>query len=232
VRRSEVTRMTNTLRLCESPCSLPPASLCNPRCATTYKDWNELHHLLIMESLGGNSRWSDRFLGYHVAFVYYWLLIGVYLGSPRIAYQFMELLEAHAVDTYTTFVRENRDRLRELPPPNVAISYYKTGDLYMFDDFQVSRPPGSRRPPCENLLDVFSNIAVDEGEHVRTMQACQDYALFGVQVVSPHLMDVQGQPSNQLRDRTGAEEAAVLEAKRQMWKEWSERINEELTGTR
>ena len=48
-------------------------------------DWNELHHLLIMESLGGNSKWSDRFLGYHVAFAYYWFLIAVYLGSPRIA---------------------------------------------------------------------------------------------------------------------------------------------------
>ena len=31
------------------------------------EEWNELHHLLIMESLGGNSLWSDRFLGYHVA---------------------------------------------------------------------------------------------------------------------------------------------------------------------
>jgi ubiquinol oxidase len=58
------------------------------------EDWNELHHLLIMESLGGNTKWSDRFLGYHVAFLYYWFLIAVYLGSPRIAYQFMELLEA------------------------------------------------------------------------------------------------------------------------------------------
>ena len=31
------------------------------------EEWNELHHLLIMEALGGNSLWSDRFLGYHVA---------------------------------------------------------------------------------------------------------------------------------------------------------------------
>ena len=78
------------------------------------EEWNELHHLLIMESLGGNSLWSDRFLGYHVAIVYYWTLNVVFLFSPRIAYQFMELLEAHAVDTYGTFVVQNRERLAEL----------------------------------------------------------------------------------------------------------------------
>ena len=67
-----------------------------------------------MEALGGNSLWSDRFLGYHVAIVYYWTLNVVFLFSPRIAYQFMELLEAHAVDTYGTFVVQNRERLAEL----------------------------------------------------------------------------------------------------------------------
>ena len=53
--------------------------------------WNELHHLLIMEQLGGNALWSDRFFGYHAAIVYYWALVAVYLCSPRIAYQFMEV---------------------------------------------------------------------------------------------------------------------------------------------
>jgi ubiquinol oxidase len=48
----------------------------------------------------------------------------------------MELLEAHAVDTYITFINENRARLSQLPAPSVAKSYYKTGDLYLFDDFQ------------------------------------------------------------------------------------------------
>jgi ubiquinol oxidase len=71
-----------------------------------------------MESLGGNSLWSDRFLGYHLAILYYWFLNLVFLGSPRVAYQFMELLEAHAVDTYDTFARTNRKRLSELPAPS------------------------------------------------------------------------------------------------------------------
>jgi Alternative oxidase len=97
------------------------------------EEWNELHHLLIMESLGGNSAWSDRFLGYHAALVYYWLLNLVFLGSPRIAYQFMELLESHAVDTYTTFCQQNKDVLERLPPPQVAVAYYAAGDLYLFD---------------------------------------------------------------------------------------------------
>ena len=38
----------------------------------------------------------------------------MFFFSPRIAYQFMELLEAHAVDTYGTFVVQNRERLAEL----------------------------------------------------------------------------------------------------------------------
>jgi len=192
-----------------------------------YIDWNELHHLLIMESLGGNSKWSDRFLGYHVAFAYYWFLIAVYLGSPRIAYQFMELLEAHAVDTYTTFVKENRETLRKLPPPEVASSYYKTGDLYLFDDFMTTRKPGTRRPPCETLLDVFENIAIDEGEHVRTMQACQDYAQFGNKVVSSHLKYGTG-PLGEIDGQPAVIDRPIVEKdKRQLWKEWSEMINEE-----
>jgi len=115
-----------------------------------------------------------RFLGYHAAVVYYWLLVAVYLFSPRIAYQFMELLEAHAVDTYATFVEENRAELEALPAPNVAQSYYTGGDLYLFDGFQTALgEPGQafRRPPCDTLFHVFQNICDDEREHVKTMQA-------------------------------------------------------------
>ena len=172
------------------------------------EEWNELHHLLIMEALGGNSLWSDRFLGYHVAIVYYWTLNVVFLFSPRIAYQFMELLEAHAVDTYGTFVVQNRERLAELPAPAVATSYYSSGDLYLFDDFQVSTPPETRRPDCETLLDVFTNIAIDEGEHVKTMQACQDYARIGARVVSPHM------------------DGAHAAESREKWVRWAAEVNE------
>lgn len=32
------------------------------------ESWNEMHHLLIMEELGGNERWADRFVAQHAAF--------------------------------------------------------------------------------------------------------------------------------------------------------------------
>jgi hypothetical protein len=107
----------------------------------------------------------------------------------------------------------------------VARSYYKTGDLYLFDDFQVSREPGSRRPPCDNLLDVFTNIAIDEGEHVKTMQACQDYARFGVEVVSPHLKFDDDIESREIAlDEAQVEE--IVKNKRALWKKWCAEINE------
>jgi ubiquinol oxidase len=179
------------------------------------QEWNELHHLLIMESLGGNAQWSDRFVAYHTAVAYYFFLVALFFGSPKAAYQFMELLELHAVDTYTAFVQENQAHLAELPPPEVARSYYSTGNMYMFDDFQM-RAPGSRRPPCDSLLDVFQNICDDEGQHVDTMRACQNYAAVGTRLVSPHL------------DNGASGEAAVdAELKREHWNQWASGINEE-----
>eukprot|EP01039_Chlorochromonas_danica_P002872 gene2872-3136_t len=190
------------------------------------EEWNELHHLLIMETLGGDKRWSDRFLGYHAAVLYYWLLIVTYLCSPRIAYQFMELLEAHAVDTYGTFLQQNEDRLKELPAPDVAVSYYTGEDLYHFDEFMASRAPGSRRPPCDNLYDVFANIRDDENEHVATMKACQDYSRLGKMVVSPHQrFTSRGKGSISLQENDGV----AKEKERRRWSDWASEINQELT---
>lgn len=175
------------------------------------EEWNELHHLLIMEALGADKKWSDRFLGYHCAILYYWLLIATYLFSPAVAYQFMELLEAHAVDTYGTFVKENEKILKSLPPPPVARAYYTGADLYQFDEFQVSRAPGTRRPPCDNLYDVFTNICDDEWEHVLTMRACQDYAHQGKPVYSRH-------------DNPEEKEEITIDDRAQ-WIEWSKKVN-------
>jgi len=138
------------------------------------EEWNEFHHLLIMESLGGDSQWVDRFLAQHSAIVYYLILDFLWLLSPSIAYNFSELIEAHAVDTYAEFVDANEELLKRLPAPEVARKYYCGDDMYMFDEFQTSRRPGERRPVVETLYDVFSNIRDDEGEHVKTMNACQD----------------------------------------------------------
>lgn len=170
------------------------------------------------KALGGNALWTDRFLGYHVAIGYYWALNVLFLFSPRAAYGFMELLEAHAVDTYSTFAKENEKKLKSLPAPTVAKSYYKSEDLYLFDDFQVGRDVGTRRPPCDTLYDVFKNICEDEAEHVKTMAACQDYARVGKLVVSPHLSFTT--PNNKDNNNDDDNE------NRQRWKAWADNINE------
>jgi len=55
----------------------------------------------IMESLGGDQAWFDRFLAEHAAVFYYWMCIGFYLASPKNAYNFMQRVEHHAADTYS-----------------------------------------------------------------------------------------------------------------------------------
>jgi len=40
------------------------------------EEYNELYNLFIMEALGRNALWIDRFLGYRAAIFYYWALIG------------------------------------------------------------------------------------------------------------------------------------------------------------
>ena len=57
------------------------------------EEWNELHHLQIMESLGGDQMWWDRFLAQHSAIFYFWVLILFYTFAPRTAYVFSELVE-------------------------------------------------------------------------------------------------------------------------------------------
>lgn len=143
------------------------------------EEWNELHHLQIMESLGGDQLWIDRFLAQHAAVFYYWVIILFFVLSPSLAYNFSELVEGHATDTYAEFVESNAEKLKALPPPLVALEYYTRGDLYMFDSFQTSAHARAtpRRPSCKTLYDVFSNIRDDEAEHVKTMKACQDYSI-------------------------------------------------------
>ncbi|KAF9610998.1 hypothetical protein IFM89_026304 [Coptis chinensis] len=86
---------------------------------------------------------------------------------------FSECVEHHAFSTYDKFIKLEGDKLKTLPAPEVAVKYYTSGDLYLFDEFQTARPPNSRRPKIENLYDVFLNIRDDEAEHCKTMKACQ-----------------------------------------------------------
>lgn len=78
------------------------------------------------------------------------------------------------MDTYGEFLDSNQALLQSIAAPKVAKDYYESADMYIFDEFQTSRPKGTRRPRVETLYDVFSNIRDDEKEHVATMSACQD----------------------------------------------------------
>ena len=138
------------------------------------ESWNELHHLLIMESLGGSEYWIDRFVSRHVAILYYWMTVAMYVVAPSTAYRFSELVERHAFHTYDEFLKSDGEALKKLPAPEVAVSYYRDGDLYMFDEFQTDHLPAERRPKIDNLYDVFAAIREDEMEHVKTMVACQE----------------------------------------------------------
>jgi ubiquinol oxidase len=135
--------------------------------------WNELHHLLIMESLGGDRQWLDRAIAQHIAVAYYWVVVSLYMLFPRYAYYLMELIENHAYHTYDTYLKTHQEQLKTQPAPQVAINYYRDGDLYMFEETQFTSEREFRRPKVDNLYDVFVNIRDDECEHVKTMEALQ-----------------------------------------------------------
>ncbi|MEH2199989.1 alternative oxidase [Nostoc sp.] len=135
--------------------------------------WNELHHLLIMESMGGDRYWIDRFVAQHIAVAYYWVVVLIYMLFPKYAYYLMELIENHAYHTYDDYLKTHEAELKAQRAPKVAINYYRDGDLYMFEETQFTSDHKFRRPKVDNLYDVFVNIRDDEGEHVKTMQALQ-----------------------------------------------------------
>ena len=137
------------------------------------ESWNELHHLLIMEELGGSAQWGDRVLARAAALVYYWIVVAMYVVSPNSAYKFMEMVEEHAYATYDKFLNEFEVELKGQPAPAIAVSYYRDGDLYLFDEFQTGQVPEHRRPVMDTLFDTFVAIRDDEREHVKTMAACQ-----------------------------------------------------------
>ncbi|KAI3741016.1 hypothetical protein L1987_58680 [Smallanthus sonchifolius] len=146
------------------------------------ESWNEMHHLLIMEELGGNAWWFDRFLAQHIAIFYYFMTVFMYALSPRMAYHLSECVESHAFETYDKFIKEKGDELKQLPPSKIAVKYYTEEDLYLFDEFQTARLPNTRRPIIKNMYDVFMNIRDDEAEHCKTMKACQTHG----NLRSPH----------------------------------------------
>uniref|UniRef100_A0A7S2R6W0 Alternative oxidase n=1 Tax=Eucampia antarctica TaxID=49252 RepID=A0A7S2R6W0_9STRA len=137
------------------------------------ESWNEMHHLLIMEELGGADNFFDRFLAQHIAVVYYWIVVCLYIWNPIMAYNLNQAIEEHAFSTYDVFVKENPEELGKYPAPAIAKEYYRDGDLYMFDEFQTGTCE-PRRPKMVTLYDCFVAIRDDEAEHVKTMAYLQE----------------------------------------------------------
>jgi len=133
---------------------------------------NELHHLLIMESLGGNKAFGDRFIAQHLAFFYFWYCVSIYLLSPRSAYHLSELIEDHAYKTYNEYLRANEQALRSQPVPLIAAQYYGGSDALEALMRQGERSEGEpeRQPrPLHSLYDVFCEVRDDEAAHWRTL---------------------------------------------------------------
>jgi len=136
---------------------------------------NELHHLLIMESLGGNTSIVDRTLAQTMAFGYYWYVTLVYSVSEQAAYHLSELIEDHAFNTYNTFLEVNEEALKTMPVPAIAQKYYEQENPFLFDLFCTVKEPDTEpfaiatRPKLESLYDVFVNVRNDEREHWKTL---------------------------------------------------------------
>lgn len=79
------------------PCHTTHPNVHNPFIQTQSNPPSLRHDLAqIMEALGGDLRWGDRFLAEHAAVFYYWVLVAIYLISPSASYQFMEMVEVGA----------------------------------------------------------------------------------------------------------------------------------------
>jgi len=152
------------------------------------ESWNELHHLLIMEELGGNERYIDRFVAQHSAFFYYWFVIALYMSNPTLAYNLNQAVEEHACETYEKFLVEYETELKSKDAPKIAVEYYKDGNMYLFDEMHTCSDGAEygdtpmlkdeegiprRRPKMETLHDTFMAIRDDEAEHAKTMEYLQ-----------------------------------------------------------
>jgi len=136
---------------------------------------NELHHLLIMEELGGNSSVIDRTIAQTMAFFYYWYVVAVYAFSQEAAYHLSELIEDHAFNTYNKYLTDHSELLKTKAVPKIAMKYYVEDNPFLFDLFCTVKDTdddgnfSTRRPQLESLYDVFVNIRDDEKEHWKTL---------------------------------------------------------------
>lgn len=133
------------------------------------ESWNELQHLLIMETLEGDKFWYDRLLARSLTIVYYWMLMVVYVVHPQGIARFRELLAVHAYDDYSNFLDECKQELIARPAPRL-LEDGQEKDFFLLD---VGTDATEYYAPMTNLYDVFSAIQAQEMECVKMMLACQ-----------------------------------------------------------
>ena len=117
------------------------------------QEYNETLHLQIMESMGADRLWWNRFLARHLSIAYFVTLIIFYLFSPRMAYLSSELLERHAVDTYDQFCEENETVLKGMQCTESALFYNNN---------------------AINMYDIFKEISKDENNHADNMEIIKE----------------------------------------------------------
>jgi ubiquinol oxidase len=117
------------------------------------EEYNETMHLKIMESMGADRLWWNRFLARHASIAYFVVLVLFYLFTPRYAYMSSELLERHAVDTYDQFFEENEMILKSMQCTQSALDY---------------------QPDAINMYDIFRSISNDENKHADTMRMVKE----------------------------------------------------------
>ena len=131
---------------------------------------NELHHLLMMEALGGNASVVDRCLAQTLAVGYFGYCCALYATNRRLAYHLSELIEAHAYETYDDYLRREGPALKARAPPPVIRDYYQSVD---------GAPP-------ETLYDAFVRVRDDEQSHWASLAGLVQFdALGGGSVATP-----------------------------------------------
>jgi ubiquinol oxidase len=131
---------------------------------------NELHHLLMMEALGGNASVVDRCLAQTLAVGYFGYCCALYATNRRLAYHLSELIEAHAYETYDDYLRREGPALKARAPPPVIRDYYQSVD---------GAPP-------KTLYDAFVRVRDDEQSHWASLAGLVQFdALGGGSVATP-----------------------------------------------
>ena len=70
---------------------------------------NETEHLIEMEHRGAADRWYDRFIGYHLVLIYYWIMVGYYAIAPKSAYHLNAGIEYHATEAYINYFWDHQE---------------------------------------------------------------------------------------------------------------------------